>query len=209
MEEYPQAEPRNQLQLTFNMEQRATKVEEQSSGYMLSTPDRVDVVIVTTKAIASCRLAPYQGWDQFHARALKNWDLWKRIVGYKKIQRLGVRYINRLDIPMSDTVQTVRLQDYLKFYPELPEDSLPPMSQFAYQVTVPLGVDNCNLVLNSAMVPSPVPGHGSFLLDLDILREGDVPQNDNDLWLLINRFREHKNRIFEAGITDKARALFR
>jgi uncharacterized protein (TIGR04255 family) len=82
------------------------------------------------------------------------------------------------------------------------------VSGFAMQIIRPLGVDDCVLVLNSATVPSPLIGFASLALDLDVMRETSIPRRDEDVWELVNRIRDYKNRAFESCITDRARALF-
>jgi len=75
-------------------------------------------------------------------------------------------------------------------------------------VLVPLGKDELKLVLNAGSVQSPVIGHQSLILDLDISRETNLPKDGDSLWEFINQiFRPRKNEVFETCITDKTRAL--
>ena len=46
------------------------------------------------------------------------------------------------------------------------------------------------------------------ILDIDVSREANLPQNEDGLWELADRMRVHKNTAFEACITDRARELF-
>ena len=184
---------------------RRANFEEQSSGYKLSSADRADVLLVTSAHMSCSRLAPYVGWDAFRARAEDHWRTWKRITGYRKIGRIGVRFINRIDIPAAGG-KVVKLPDYLSVYPEAP--AIKRMAAYAMQMSGPLEEDNCRLVINSSLVPSPLVDHVSVILDIDISRAGDAPQKDDEIWALIDRIRVHKNQAFEESITDKARELF-
>lgn len=186
----------------------SASVANQADGYRLNSLDRVDVCLVTTRNFTVSRLAPYTDWEDLFNRAMRNWEEWKRVVGYRKIQRIGVRYINRIDIPTEPGAR-IELDDYIKCYPEVPElPGFPPIANYAMQLTMPGGVDGCNLIINSSPVSSPLLNHVSLVLDIDISREGEVPQNDDELWNLIARIRGHKNAVFEACVTDRARALF-
>lgn len=183
-------------------------VAQEATGYRVSSLDRADVFLITTASFAVSRLAPYAAWESFYARSTRDWGVWKRVVGYRRIQRIGVRYINRIDIP-SKPGQKIRLEDYFTCYPEVPEGTgFPGLASYAMQLQLPGGPDGSNLMINGASVPSPLLNHASFLLDLDISIEGDVPQKDEELWGLIGRIREYKNTAFESCITDRARALF-
>ena len=184
---------------------RRASFEEQSSGYRLSSADRTDVLLVTSGHMTCSRLAPYVGWDKFRARAEAHWRTWKRVAGYRKIKRIGVRFINRIDIPAA-AGKVVEIRDYLRVYPEA--SAVERMVGYAMQISGILEEDNCRLVINSGLVPSPLVDHASVVLDVDVSREGDPPQRDDEMWALIDRIRLHKNCIFEASVTDKARELF-
>lgn len=184
---------------------RRANLEEQSSGYKLSSSDRADVLLVTSAHMSCSRLAPYVGWDRFRARAEDHWRSWKRVTGYRKIRRIGVRFINRIDIPAARG-EAVKIPDYLRVYPEA--RAVKRLQSYAMQMSGPLEEDSCRLVINSSLVPSPLVDHISVVLDIDISREGDAPQRDDEIWALIDRIRVHKNQIFEESVTEKARGLF-
>jgi uncharacterized protein (TIGR04255 family) len=184
---------------------RRADFQEQSSGYKLSSPDRADVLLVTSAHMSCSRLAPYVGWDAFRARAEDHWRIWKRVIGYRKISRIGVRFINRIDIPAARG-EEVKVADYLRVRPEVP--AVKRMVSYAMQISAPLEEDNCRLVINSGLVPSPLVDYISMLLDIDISRTGDPPQKDDEIWALIDRIRAYKNHVFEESVTDKARELF-
>jgi uncharacterized protein (TIGR04255 family) len=184
---------------------RRANFEEQSSGYKLSSSDRTDVLLVTSAHMTCSRLAPYLGWEMFRARAEDHWRKWKRAAGYRKISRIGVRFINRVDIP-AGRGEMVKIEDYLRIYPEA--SAIKRMHSYAMQMSGPLEEDNCWLVIHSNLVPSPLVDHISVVLDIDIRRQEDAPQRDDEIWALIDRIRVHKNRIFEESVTDRARELF-
>jgi uncharacterized protein (TIGR04255 family) len=196
-----------QTLIAANVELRedTPRVQQQLQGYRLTAADGAGLVSVGPNFIATSRLAPYEGWESFIATARRNWEVWKRRVGWQKIVRIGVRYINRIDIPTSDPVN---IDDYLTFTIRGPSLDLPPMTSFAINEVRPLGKDQCELILNASYVPSPLVKTTSFLLDLDISREVDLPQNDEGLWGFVDRIRGHKNFVFEGCITDRARELF-
>jgi len=152
------------------------------------------------------QLAPYPGWDLFFERFHRDWVVWKRTHGYRKITRIGVRYINRIDIPITESI--VRHEEYLNVYPHTP-------SQFqaltAYNVAMQTLFPEigCVLTLNSSSAPSLLLGHGAFIVDQDIAKESDPPQSDDGIYALLNQIRDKKNEVFEACITPRARELFK
>lgn len=185
---------------------RSADFEEQSSGYKLSSQDRAHVLLVTSAHLTCSRLAPYVGWDAFRTRAKDHWRTWKRVTGYRKISRIGVRFINRIDIPAARGAE-VKISDYLRVHPETP--AVMRIASYAMQVSGQLEEDECRCVINSSLVlPPPLVDHASIILDIDVSRSADAPQRDDEIWSLIDRIRVHKNRIFEESVTDKARELF-
>ena len=126
-------------------------------------------------------------------------------MGFQEISRIGVRYVNRIDIPVSGPV--LEQEEFLNVYPKLP-DILGPMNAYAVQAVLSIKDIGCKLTLNSAVVPSPILDHASFLFDQDIAREIDPPQSDDAISGLLNEIRIRKNKVFETCITDRARALF-
>ena len=81
----------------------------------------------------------------------------------------------------------------------------------AYSVVTQLSIPDikCVLTLNSSSAPSPLLGHAAFVVDLDIAKEGDLPQNDDAIYALLNQIRTKKNEVFEACIKPRGRELFK
>jgi len=77
-----------------------------------------------------------------------------------------------------------------------------------YLMQTAFKLDTCHVIINTASVPSPLIGYASFALDIDLIRDYEVPQADDDLWAYLSEVRRIKNSIFESCVTDKARALF-
>ena len=131
---------------------------------------------------------------------------WKRTLGYRKITRIGVRYINRIDIPA--TAPIIEHEEYLNIYPHMPMDF---QSLMAYSVVaqLPLPDIGCILTLNSSSAPSQLLGHAVFSVDQNIGKDDDPAQSDEDICALLNQIRVKKSEVFEACITPRARELFK
>jgi uncharacterized protein (TIGR04255 family) len=185
----------------------SAKVETVWEGRKLSSLDRADVLIFRRSALVCSRLAPYIGWEEFIPRAREAWTVCKKQAGTIELSRIGLRYVNRIDIPLQEG-QIINAEDYLKFVPKSPDGFTEPMTTFLVQSNRPMGVDDCNFMVLSSTVPSPLISTLSIALDLDVSREMNVPNREDELWALIERMREHKNFVFETCITDRARALF-
>lgn len=205
---YEFSKPVSKVEVRYDVPQRQAKFDSEEKGYQLSSGDQTDVLQINPTSIAFSRLAPYDGWELFRNRAESNWKILKRVTGHQKISRLGVRYINRIDIPATGK-EKIRIEDYLTIYPEYAEPGLMvAMTDYTMQIVGPLKEGNVKLIINSRAVRSPLEEHVSVLLDIDVVREVDVPQKDAEIWKEFDLMRIHKNRIFEECVTDSARKLF-
>ena len=203
--EYPFVEGWSELAVSFDLATKDTRTDETSKGVRFKSLDNLDVLIAADKQIAVSRLAPYTGWDTFFARARRDWEIFKKLAGYRRISQVGVRYINRIDIPQ--TGAALNVDEYLLIGPNVPQPPFPPMQNTTMQIRCP--TPKGEIICNSARVDSPVVNHHSFVLDIDVIRRIDIPQKDDELWAYITEVRDQKNMLFEACVTDKARALFR
>lgn len=204
-EHYP-SPPQKTVQIAVELSANSAILQQSPQGYRLTASDGAGLVILLPSGIATSRLPPYQGWESFIDQARGNWNIWKRAVGWREIIRIGVRYVNRIDVP-NPTELPVRVTDYLNFGPNIPNLGAP-MSGFATNAVAPIEDTGLKLILNAGSADSPLVKTTSFILDIDVSRESGLPQSDEDLWLGIDQIRAHKNRIFEACITDRARELF-
>src|SRR5207237_2951106 len=119
------------------------------------------------------------------------------------ITRIGVRYINKIDIPLP----AVDLKQYLRTAPDISPDMRQGIAGFFMQLQIPQEDLKAMLYVNEALIPPPNPNVISVILDLDLFRGEDLPTNDEDLWQIFEQFRDRKNQLFEAYITDRTRRL--
>lgn len=184
------------------------KTPDEFEVYKLSSVDHADIVQIKPNAMVCSRLAPYDGWANFELRARGNWEVWRKITKHIKIKRIGVRYINRIDIPFRKG-DKLDVEDYLTVVPKYPEPHLlTSFTNYTMQIVGPFSVEGFYFIINTNVVKSPLIDHFSIVLDLDLLTQGDIPQRNDKVWKMINRMREFKNNAFEMCITDKARELF-
>ena len=173
--------------------------------HRFSSGDMTEILFINESTFTVSQLAPYCGWEDFLKRFSRDWKVWKKILGFNEIEQIGVRYINRLDIPVD--MPTVTFSEYVNIYPKAPE-ALGPNSSYSMQIQIPLFEEKSMLVLNSAVVKSPIPKHMSLIIDQDIIKNSEVPQNDDSIIEYLNIIHTRKNTIFESCVTDKARELF-
>jgi uncharacterized protein (TIGR04255 family) len=206
--DYPHSQPLREVSIKLGGTDDNIELEHKSQGYRLTTDDQTDVVLVVPDGVTIARLAPYPGWEGLRDRAQAVWKTWRDLTPHHPIDRIGIRYINRIDIPVNRR-PAIRLEDYIKLHPQIPPIGSGPMLGYMMQVTLPTHDPKWRATITSAQVmPPPVPEHMSLLLDVDVFRTEDFPVNDGELWSVIDQARGIKNAIFEGCINDEARRLF-
>jgi uncharacterized protein (TIGR04255 family) len=188
---------------TIQVGPQSSQVGKISQGRRLSSVDRADLMIIRPPTLSISRLAPYKGWDELFDSAQMAWDDLRHFVGKPLINRIGVRFINRIDAP-AELGAASELVGISPSFPTLPNSQL---KQSFVQITLDLK-DGFQALINSLPADSPVPNNVSWLLDIDISRENAIPIRDDEMWMMIQRMRELKNWIFESLITEKARERF-
>ncbi len=177
----------------------------QNLVHRLSSEDITQQLLLYESTFVVTQLAPYCGWDAFINRFIRDWALWKKCMGFNEIKQIGVRYINRLDIPVSGPI--IEFPQYVNIYPKIPE-ILPPNMSYAIHVKIPINELKSVLALNTAVVKSPLINHMSLVIDQDIVKTTELPQNDESIYSYLDEVHAKKNEVFESCITDKARELF-
>lgn len=176
-------------------------------GHRLVSGDGATTVLVRNNGLTVSRGAPYLGWEALAAEFEASWKTWARVVGRKPIAQIGVRFTNRLDIPW-DSPRVVEETDYLNVgTPKPPFDHGHYQSFFSIFETT-ITDEAFKLILQVGVAEPQLVEHVALLLDIDVISRVDGSLSDTDLWERLGQMRLEKNRIFEACITDKARALF-
>jgi uncharacterized protein (TIGR04255 family) len=172
-------------------------------GYAFVGGDGKHVVQFRVNGFTFSRLAPYQTWEQLRNEAKTLWEAYRRIVGALPVVRVGLRYVNQLDLPreMRD------FRDFIRLYPEVSADLTQQLAGFFLQVQIPQQDLGAMLVLNEAMVPPSGPDVVSVVLDIDVSKQGLKLESDDEIWNVLDALRLRKNLIFEGCITNNTREL--
>ena len=205
---YPHAKTIQETSVSVDAGSGSVTVDQQPRGCRLSTEDETDVVLVKAQSLTTARLAPYINWENLRDCAKNAWNAWLACKAPSNVSRIGVRYINRIDIPVEKS-GGIELEDYLDFFPKIPEALAKPLHSYLIQATIATTEPNWNAKISStAIKPAPLLNHISLLLDIDVFRTDSIPKMEDQLWNLIEEARIIKNIIFEYSIKDEARKLF-
>src|SRR5215813_8812925 len=143
-EDYPQQETLAALSVAINTTGGVTTVQQQPQGYRVKSADQADILLIFADGIAASRLAPYPGWEHLQERSRAEWDEWHKGITHSPTKRIGIRYINRIDIPIKQS-EILDIEAYLRFVPRVPDFSKRPFSGFWTQVTKPTDLPHWNV----------------------------------------------------------------
>lgn len=169
------------------------------------TEDEKSLIQVGPKLLSINRLAPYTSWEDFLPFIKKGLEAYKAVVNPKSIHRIGLRYINRIEIDADNT----ELKDYFEFRPfvgkNLPQD----YGVFIVGIQAPYEDSRDILKLELTSAASEEPNKVAFVLDLDyfLVRPGAVSFDDVFDW--VDRAHIHIEDVFKASITEKLKQKFR
>lgn len=172
----------------------------------MSSADRSRVVQIGNGILVFNQLRPYVPFDEWSVVALEMCDLYARMTKADRVLHLGVRYINRIEIPGPE----FKLEDYFRVYPEIPKEMAASHGPFLMRITM-LPEKSKHLLLLSLGVIPYIPGEGAdkipLLLDVyDIAAKPDMTAKS----LSLHMIEAHDNirHCFEISVTDKTKAFF-
>ncbi len=201
---YPDSEPQPHVDIHVNIDSREV-LKKEEVGVIRSNPDQTQVVVIRPKSVTCSMRAPYKDFESFNSQIEDVWDISHKAVGFRKLVRVGMRYINRIDL--LDEGGIINYEDFLNLRISLPED-FTPISSYDINFTFQIPDIKSRARIISTVKHDIVINHASFFLDIDIGRTYELPQKKADVSLILQDMRIQKNALFEQFITDKSRALF-
>lgn len=152
------------------------------------------------------RLAPYKDWKKFKSEASKIWLAYKECMEPDKINRIALRYINKINIPESK----VDLPEYFTSSPHVPDELPQHLAHFITRMLIPFEDTQSVAAITQTVLESTEQKITPIVLDIDVFRSADLDvRNEQELWTFFDQLRDQKNNIFESFITDKTRELFK
>ncbi len=173
-------------------------------GYKLTSSNGSEVVQLKTDGFTFNQLPPYQDWDYFFRRFKHLWELYQKTAKATELRRVGLRYINNLQLPLPLKF----LKDYLAAPPVVPAGMPQEISDYVMRVVVPLADISGGAIITQALGRGPHSGQLPLILDIDVFTERAIKTADKTLWDLLLKMREHKNNIFYKSITEKTVELY-
>lgn len=204
--EYPHQEGRNLFQGEFSVapgKQPRHELEDLGwGGVVARSEDKKQVAFFERDRFLFSRLEPYTRWDAFQAEALRLWNIHRALARPMTLQRIGIRFVNRIPLPLGN----VRLEDYLRFVPNAPAELPVIFTGFLHQdaMTVP-GHDYDVSITRATQVTGLTAW--TLIIDVDVFTNTPHSVEDADLDGRLQEMRWLKNKAFFGTITDELKEM--
>jgi uncharacterized protein (TIGR04255 family) len=203
--DYPSKEPR--IEFTAQIEGISGNLASRHLGHVFRRADGARAVQAALDRFVYSWLPPYESWDPFVAEAEEWWLKYRRLARPQLINRISVRFINKIEIPTT----RIEISDYLRtnvqLSPALPQE----LAGFFMQTVIPLPNYSSTCQIVSTLVPPSSSDHTALILDIEVWKDTNQPVPGDQLDDVINsslrQLRTAKNFVFEASITDATRMV--
>ena len=194
----------NELFFQLNPDGADLSKHHKNNGFLLKTEDEKQIVRITPENFSFSRLAPYVDGVHLISEFKTIWGAYCEMVKPVNIMRLGLRYINKFNLPLDE------IDDNLKIRPIIGSGKNPLFlggAMARYLITSP--TFGSNAIVNVILDVNPEDSTQiSITLDIDVFQENIEYYSLEALEAILNNLRMFKNEIFFANIPN-AKELFK
>ena len=209
IKEYPQSKQRIRWQGQFKIDQGVPSSQTASGGpdgFLFTSTDQKQIVQARLDGFTFNRLQPYTDWDTFKKSAKQMWKFYVEVAQPKAVVRTGLRYINRIEIPlpMKD------LKEYFSTGPDISlELTVKTISEYFMRIVIPINENESTVILTQAIEPGDYQKSIPVIFDIDVFCRKMVDPKSDALWGAIDGLKELRSDFFFKSITDKTKRLFK
>ena len=191
--------------VTADGKQPQTTAQTAQIGLRLHSQDEKYVVQCRLSGFTLSRLPPYEEWPNLVGEARRVWAVYTERLVPQRVTRVATRFINNLQLPMGHGES---YQEYLHKLVDVPDEAPQAVASFFQRFQlIDLASDSCvNLTL--ALDNPRQGGRVPVILDVDAFRGTDLELSSPDLWNILEKLRELKNRCFFGTITEATAGLY-
>lgn len=196
---------RGQFQIELNAEGDAKQkaVEKGLHGYIFRTADQKRHVQFRVDGFTYNWLNPYDRWESLRDEARTHWATYVEFAAPERINRVGVRYINRMLFPIP-----LDFDDYLTAAPAVPKRLPQQVSSFLKRVVIQDIGPGFVGIITQAFEGIPQPETAPVILDIEVFKQAQFDPDGMQAWETLERLRDFKNKVFFESVTEKALDLF-
>lgn len=165
-------------------------------GVRMAHQQLPQIIICLRDRFSYSRLAPYQDWDSFQAEAMRCWGIYSRIGKPSNVERIGVRFINRIPMPSSDLAD--------QYFQDLANAPVALRRKSFFYRDILDGPGGTPYTVALVRTVQSKGDDTSILLDVDVLHQEPLAPNPSKIRRHLEAMREIKNLVFFESLTEKA-----
>lgn len=177
-----------------------------ATGYLFTSKDNSRIVQARRDGFTFNWLQRYETWAALRDEARPLWELFLEIAQPKYVERIALRYINRIHIPLPMNSFT----DYVLLAPHVPQELPHGLQSFLMRLVIPHPEYEALAIITETTEPvEPGVTVLPLIFDIDVFREARYDASDERIWETLENLRDLKNEIFHGAMTERAKALFK
>jgi len=171
------------------------------NGFWFKSKDAKSIFQARNDGFTFNSLGEYSNWKNFYSESKQLWDIYKQHTNPRRIKRIGLRYINSIQIPSA-----AKLKDYFTYIPEVLNEFY--LDDALVRFVLRDKTTDHQAAILLAHNPQKTKNEGNndyrfFVLDIDVYKLVDSTK-DEKLDKIFNEFHEFKNKLFFECLTKKA-----
>ncbi len=207
-DQYPIRQSRMKWQGQIELgEKRVTQeISKEVQGFLFRSADEIHVVQARQDGFTFNWLKRYENWETFRDEARRHWERYRDNFHPEAVSRLGLRYVNRIEIPLPFN----DFREYVKTAPDIAGGLPQGLSALFMRIEIPDEKRSLLAIITETFQPPVDQGSRlPFIFDIDIVRAAMFEATSETIWETLEAMREYKNEIFFRSVTDRAKELFR
>lgn len=208
--EYPQVDLQHYHEVIFESRTEGTETQQSANrrdrwhGVRMASETEPYIAQFTRDGFLFSRLQPYQDWERFSSEARRLWQVFMDVASPSEIERLGVRFINRIRL-----ANFANLSEYLREPPSF--NRYLPMSGLLYQSTFdvpghPIGI---RIVKAMQLAAGDATDESGLIIDIDVFTKKQLRCEDQVLDDYLPKMQSLKNKMFFYLLTPQAIETFK
>ncbi len=198
--EYPNVEAMHRFEAVFGLkagEPVSASRSEGAIGFKCSSADNRQIAQFRKDGVTLNRLDPYSSWEALKPEALRLWSLYAKVARPREVQRIALRYINKISLQPRAELKTV-----LSVTP--PRIPGAPESIWDYVLRVRTHGADSGITANviQSLERATAEASPTLVLDIDVFLGSPSSTDVNAIGTILDKLRIMKNEIFFGMITE-------
>lgn len=176
-----------------------------TEGYIFHSKNENKIVQARLDGFTFNKLRPYEDWNKFHSEARELWELYDKIIKPISVDRIALRYINRIEIPLPFD----DFSEYILTNPQIAPGLHQSLSHFLMRIEIPNNAIGAIAIITQTIQKPTESQKLPLIFDIDVIKTDSYTEKRSDMWNDFNLLRRFKNEIFFNSITEKTKELFK